>query len=60
MTFLTPLFLLGTLAVAGPILFHLVRRATRDRTPFSSLEFLRAAPPDSTAGAAWSTGCSCS
>ncbi len=45
MTFLTPLFLLGTLAVAGPILFHLVRRATRDRTPFSSLEFLRAAPP---------------
>ena len=45
MTFLTPLFLLGTLAVAGPILFHLVRRATRDRIPFSSLEFLRAAPP---------------
>ncbi|MFM7818784.1 MAG: BatA domain-containing protein, partial [Verrucomicrobiota bacterium] len=45
MTFLTPLFLLGTLAVAGPILFHLVRQATRDRVPFSSLEFLRAAPP---------------
>ena len=45
MTFLTPLFLLGTLAVAGPVLFHLVRRATRDRTAFSSLEFLRSTPP---------------
>lgn len=45
MTFLTPLFLLGMLAVAGPILFHLVRQATRERVPFSSLEFLRAAPP---------------
>ena len=45
MTFLTPLFLLGALAVVGPVVFHLVRRATRDRVPFSSLDFLRPTPP---------------
>jgi hypothetical protein len=45
MNFLTPLFLLGALAVAGPILYHLVRRATRERVPFSSLLFLEPSPP---------------
>ncbi|HWD92797.1 MAG TPA: BatA domain-containing protein [Verrucomicrobiae bacterium] len=45
MNFLTPWFLLGGLAVAGPILFHLIRRAARDRVPFSSLMFLRPTPP---------------
>jgi hypothetical protein len=45
MNFLSPWFLLGGLAVAGPILFHLIRRAARDRVPFSSLMFLRATPP---------------
>jgi hypothetical protein len=45
MNFLTPWFLLGTLAVAGPILFHLIRRAARERVPFSSLMFLRPTPP---------------
>ena len=45
MSFLTPLFLLGGLAIAGPILFHLIRRATRDRTTFSSLLFLKPTPP---------------
>jgi hypothetical protein len=45
MSFLTPLFLVGGLAIAGPIIFHLVRRATRDKTPFSSLMFLLPSPP---------------
>jgi Aerotolerance regulator N-terminal/von Willebrand factor type A domain len=45
MSFLTPLFLLGGLAVAAPIFFHLIRRTTRHRTVFSSLMFLMPSPP---------------
>jgi hypothetical protein len=45
MSFLTPLFLLGALALAGPILFHLIRRTPRNRVPFSSLRFLEPTPP---------------
>jgi Aerotolerance regulator N-terminal/von Willebrand factor type A domain len=45
MNFLSPWFLLGTAAVAGPILFHLIRRAARERTVFSSLLFLSPTPP---------------
>jgi hypothetical protein len=45
MSFLTPWFLLGALAVAGPILFHLIRRAARERTSFSSVMFLSPTPP---------------
>lgn len=45
MNFLTPLFLLGALAIAGPIIYHLVRRTTRERTAFSSLMFLLPTPP---------------
>lgn len=45
MSFLAPLFLLGAATVALPLLFHLVRRTTRERTPFSSLMFLRPSPP---------------
>lgn len=45
MSFLAPLFLLGALAVALPILFHLIRRSTRSRVPFSSLMFLLPSPP---------------
>ncbi len=45
MSLLTPLFLLGGLAIAGPILFHLIRRNTRERFTFSSLMFLRPEPP---------------
>src|SRR5947208_550265 len=37
MSFLAPLFLLGALAVSLPVIFHLIRRTTRERTPFSSL-----------------------
>ncbi len=40
MNFLAPLFLLGALAVAAPILFHLIRRTSRERMTFSSLMFL--------------------
>src|SRR5437763_1788745 len=45
MSLLAPLFLLGGLAVGLPIIFHLIRRTTRERTPFSSLMFLRPSPP---------------
>lgn len=45
MNFLAPLFLAGAAAIAGPILFHLIRRSTRERVPFSSLFLLRASPP---------------
>lgn len=45
MSFLAPFFLLGAVAIAGPILFHLIRRTTRERTLFSSLRFLRPTPP---------------
>lgn len=45
MSFLTPWFLLGALAITGPILFHLIRRMARERMPFSSLMFLRPTQP---------------
>ena len=45
MNFLSPWFLLGALAIAGPILFHLIRRAARERLTFSSIMFLRPTPP---------------
>jgi hypothetical protein len=45
MSFLAPLFLLGGLAVALPVIFHLIRRTTRDKMPISSLMFLRPTPP---------------
>ncbi|MEO6789048.1 MAG: BatA domain-containing protein [Chthoniobacteraceae bacterium] len=45
MNFLAPLFLFGALAVAEPIIFHLIRRTTRDVKPFSSLMFLQPTPP---------------
>ena len=45
MNFLSPWFLLGALAVGGPILFHLIRRAARERTLFSSTMFLSPTPP---------------
>ncbi len=45
MSFLAPLFLLGGAAILGPILFHLIRRTTREVTPFSTLMFLQPTPP---------------
>jgi hypothetical protein len=43
--FLAPLFLLGAAAIAAPILFHLIRRTTRERIEFPSLRFLQPTPP---------------
>ncbi len=45
MSFLAPLFLLGAAAIVGPIIFHLIRRTTREVTPFSTLMFLKPTPP---------------
>jgi hypothetical protein len=45
MSFLAPLFLVGALAVAAPIIFHLIRRTSREKITFSSLMFLRPTPP---------------
>ncbi|MBI3877062.1 MAG: BatA domain-containing protein [Verrucomicrobia bacterium] len=45
MNFLAPLFWLAALAVAGPIIFHLIRRTTSERRIFSSLMFLLPSPP---------------
>src|SRR6185503_8622254 len=45
MSFLAPLFLVGVLAVAAPIIFHLIRRTSREKMPFSSLMFLQPTPP---------------
>ncbi len=45
MSFLAPLFLIGGAAVALPVIFHLIRRTTKERTVFSSLMFLMPTPP---------------
>ena len=45
MSFLTPLYILGVLAVAAPIVFHLIRRTPKGEVPFSSLMFLSPTPP---------------
>lgn len=45
MSFLTPLYVLGALAIAGPILFHLIQRRPKGETSFSSLMFLSPSPP---------------
>lgn len=45
MSFLAPLFLVGAAAVALPILFHLIRRTSKEKVVFSSLMFLTASPP---------------
>lgn len=45
MGLLAPLYALAALAVAGPILLHLIRRQPQGQIPFSSLMFLRTSPP---------------
>ncbi len=45
MSFLTPLYALAALAIAAPILFHLVRRRPKEKIEFSSHLFLDPAPP---------------
>jgi hypothetical protein len=44
LTFLAPLFLLGLLAVAVPVIVHLVNRERRNAVAFPSLMFLRRVP----------------
>jgi hypothetical protein len=48
MNFLAPWFLLGAAAVAGPVIFHLMRRSAREKIAFSSLLLLRPTPPRAT------------
>jgi len=45
MSLLAPLYALGILMVAGPIIFHLWQRRPRRQQPFSSLMFLRPSVP---------------
>jgi uncharacterized protein YegL len=45
MSALAWLFGLGFLALAGPFLFHLIRRTPKGEVRFSSLMFLRSSPP---------------
>jgi len=45
MSLLAPLYVLGALAIAAPIVFHLIRRSPKGEVPFSSLMFLSPTPP---------------
>lgn len=45
MSFLTPFYILGALAIAAPIVLHLIRRTPKGEVPFSSLMFLAPTPP---------------
>jgi len=45
MSFLAPLYALAALAIAAPILLHLVRKQPKEHMEFSSLLFLEPAPP---------------
>src|SRR5260370_41752791 len=45
MSSLAPLFRFGGVAVALPVVFHLIRRTTRERKSFGSLMFLMPSPP---------------
>ena len=48
MAFLTPAFLLGTLAAAVPIVLHFLRRERLPRVPFSDVRLLRGARVEQT------------
>src|SRR5687768_17701168 len=45
MGFLAPLYVAGLLAVALPVIFHLIRRTPHGRQEFGSLMFLSPSPP---------------
>ncbi len=47
-SFLSPLFLFGTLAAAVPIVLHLLRREPEPRVRFSAVKLLRHAPVEYT------------
>ena len=48
MSFLSPLFLLGALAAAMPIVLHLLKREPEARVKFSAVQLLRHAPVEHT------------
>ena len=45
MNLLSPWFLAGLALIAGPVIFHLIRRANKDRIRFSAIKFLKESPP---------------
>ena len=45
MSLLSPLYVLGALALLAPLIFHLFQRKPHGQQEFSSLMFLRATPP---------------
>ena len=45
MSLLTPLYVIATLAIGLPILFHLIQRRPKGEQTFSSLIFLKPSPP---------------
>lgn len=45
MSLLSPFFLVGLALLAGPIIAHLIRRATKDRIEFSAIRFLKPSKP---------------
>lgn len=45
MGLLAPLYALAALAIAAPVIFHLIRRQPRGQVEFSSLMFLQPSPP---------------
>lgn len=45
MSFLTPLYIAGIVAVSAPIIFHLIRRTPSGKRPFSTVMFLEPSPP---------------
>jgi CBS domain-containing protein len=48
LSFLSPLFLLGTLAAAIPVVLHLLRREPEPRVKFAAVKLLKHAPVEST------------
>jgi hypothetical protein len=48
MTFLSPLFLLGALSAAIPIVLHFLKRQAEQRVRFAAVVFLKAAPVEHT------------
>ena len=48
MRFLYPLFLLGALVTALPVVLHLLRRQAAPEVPFTAVHLLRRAPPEQT------------
>src|SRR6185295_7514685 len=47
-SFLSPLFLIGSLAAAVPIVLHLLRREPEPRVKFAAVRLLRGAPVEYT------------